>query len=167
MGGGGEVDPLGDRAVLVPDQLHPQQPPGRPVAGDPQRELMRARVVPLVVVGSRGDHHRVESPSSASTPVTSASGSSSRARSAAEMPASDPPTHTSRMLVTATFWPLAASQRAAADRSNTDGGSSWSGTSSASSFRTRRSMSATMRRTVASSWPFGSSSGQSSYFAPA
>ena len=45
--------------------------------------------------------------------------------------------------------------------SNTDGGRSRSGTSSASSRRTRWSMSAMMRRTAAGSWPFGSSNGQS------
>lgn len=46
--------------------------------------------------------------------------------------------------------------------SNTDGGSSMAGSSSPRRRRTRPSMSATMRRTVASSRPFGSSSSQSS-----
>ena len=48
----------------------------------------------------------------------------------------------------------------------TDGGSSMPGTSSTKRSRTRVSRSAMMRRTVASSWPPGSSTGQSTYFTP-
>lgn len=50
--------------------------------------------------------------------------------------------------------------------SSTDGGRSRSGTSSVSMSRTRPSMSAMMLRTVSSSWPPGSATGQSTYFTP-
>ena len=49
---------------------------------------------------------------------------------------------------------------------STDGGSSRSGNRSVSMSRTLPSMSAMMSRTVSSSWPPGSATGQSTYFTP-
>ena len=58
--GGGDVDALGDLGVPVAEQLHAQQPPGGPVAGEPHRDAVAAGVVGLVVVGLRSDGDRVE-----------------------------------------------------------------------------------------------------------
>ena len=59
-GGGGDVDPLGDLGVLVPEQLHAQEPAGGAVAGEAHRDAMAAGVVGLVVIGLRADRDRVE-----------------------------------------------------------------------------------------------------------
>jgi len=50
--GGRDVDALGDLGVLVAEQLHAEQPPGGPVAGDPHGDAVAAGVVGLVVIAA-------------------------------------------------------------------------------------------------------------------
>jgi hypothetical protein len=60
QGTGGDVDTLGHLGAVVADQLGPQQLPAGPVAGDPQVEVVGARVVGLVVELDRADRDGVE-----------------------------------------------------------------------------------------------------------
>jgi putative intracellular protease/amidase len=50
-GGGGDVDALGDLGVPMAGQLHAQQPPGDPVAGDADGDAVAAGIVGPVSVG--------------------------------------------------------------------------------------------------------------------
>jgi protein-tyrosine-phosphatase len=54
-GSGGDVDPLGDLGVAVPEQLQAQQRPGGAVAGNADRDAVAAGVIGLVVIGLRCD----------------------------------------------------------------------------------------------------------------
>src|SRR5260370_29711176 len=60
-GSGDDVDALGDLGVLVAEQLHAEQPPGGPVAGDADGDAVAAGVVGLVIIGGGLDGDRVES----------------------------------------------------------------------------------------------------------
>src|SRR6185437_1657868 len=58
--GGGNVGAIGDLGVLVAEQLHAEQPPGGPVAGDADGDAVAAGVVGLVIIGLRLGGDRVE-----------------------------------------------------------------------------------------------------------
>jgi hypothetical protein len=51
---------LGDLGVFVPEQLHAEQPPGGPVAGDADGDAVAAGIVGLVIIGGGLDCDRVE-----------------------------------------------------------------------------------------------------------